>query len=219
MKTLLPSLVLIAGITGCAATADLPAAYRLQDKQGEGLAIVSLTLSGKSLDKFSSLEYKVRELVPRAEDEVTARPYYSSTLQHARAVGKETQPRAIRQVALVKGPNSAEALDVIETGKAIGRLAALRLPPGDYEFHAWTAREPNPYGGTEYSPRQAFSYRFSIRPGVASYVGRLNLHLTERETQRLAIADRRDEDLALFRKKYPAVDISRIAFEVGKLAL
>lgn len=65
-KMLLPTL-LVVGLAGCAASPDLPSTYVLDAKRPEGLAVVSLTLSGKPLDKVSGYEYRIREVLPRGE--------------------------------------------------------------------------------------------------------------------------------------------------------
>ena len=56
MNKTLVSALLIAGLAGCAASPDLPATYALEAKRPEGLASVSLTLSGKDLEKVSDYE-------------------------------------------------------------------------------------------------------------------------------------------------------------------
>ncbi|MBI5900299.1 MAG: hypothetical protein HZB40_13850 [Rhodocyclales bacterium] len=71
-KTLL-SLLLIAGLAGCAAAPDLPSTYTLDANQPEGLAIVSLTLSGKPLDKVSGYEYRIRANLARMAKPSTSR--------------------------------------------------------------------------------------------------------------------------------------------------
>lgn len=53
-------------------------------------------------------------------------------------------------------------------------------------------------------------------PGTASYIGRLNLHLSPRNTQRVSLQDMRYEDLALFGKKYPLVPVEAVSFETSK---
>lgn len=215
-RTLIPAL-LVLSLAGCAATSDLPAAYTLDAKRQEGLAVVSLTLSGRTLDKIASFEYRIREVPPRDEDAVTAKPYYDSARQHARSVqGAGGRQDAVRNV-VVKGPNSSEPLDILDAGKATGRLASLRLPAGEYEFHAWAVREPNQYGGTEYTPGQDFSYRFSIKAGEAVYLGRLHLHLGERNTHKLTVEDRQDRDLTIFKEKYPSQDVGTIAVRIESL--
>lgn len=206
-------------LAGCAAAPDLPSTYAIDANRSEGLAIVSLTLTGRSLDKVSNFEYWIREVPPRGEALAVVSHRYASARQHARSLQDGGEDRPLTQQVVVKGANAVEPLDIRDAGKTAGRLTALRLAPGEYEFHAWQLRESGAKGETEYAPPRDFSYRFSVRPGEASYIGRLNLHLSDRNAQRVTIEDRRNDDLAQLRKKYPGLGNSRISFTVGKLQL
>ncbi len=217
MKKTLLSALLVAGLTGCAAAPDLPSTYSLDPNRLEGLAIVSLTLSGKPLDKVSDYEYRIREVLPRGEAYAVVSQHYASARQHARSVQDEGKDRPVTHSVVVKGPNNIDALDIQEAGKTKGRLAALRLAPGDYEFHSWQVREPSTYGETEYKPAREFVYRFSIKPGEATYIGRLNLHLSSRNTERITVNDRQVEDMSLLGQKYPALRAAKIVAAVGIL--
>jgi hypothetical protein len=211
------SALLVAGLSGCAASPDLPSSYALDSNKPEGLAIASLTLSGKPLEKVSGYEYRIREALPRGEAYAVVSQHYASARQHARAVQDEGKERPFTHSVVVKGPNNSDALDIQDAGKTTGRLAALRLSPGDYEFHSWQVREPSPYGETEYKPAREFVYRFSIKPGEATYIGRLNLHLGQANNQRVAIEDRQAEDMNLLGQKYPALRAARVTASVGTL--
>jgi hypothetical protein len=215
-KSILPAL-LVTGLAGCAAAPDLPSTYTLDSKQSEGLAIVSLTLSGKPLEKVSDYEYRIREVSPRGESYAVVSQHYASARQHARSVQDEGKERPFAHSVVVKGPNNTDALDIQEAGKTTGRLAALRLAPGDYEFHSWQVREPSPYGETEYKPAREFVYRFSIKPGEATYIGRLNLHLGSKNTERVTVNDQQVEDMSLLGQKYPALRAAKIGAAVGIL--
>lgn len=215
-KTMLSALLSV-GLAGCAASPDLPSTYSLDSKQSEGLAVVSLTLSGKSLDKVSGYEYRIREVPPHGEAYAVVSQHYASARQHARSVQDDGKDRPFTQSIVVKGPNHTDALDIQNAGKITGRLAALRLSPGDYEFHTWQVREPSPYGETEYKPAREFIYRFSIKPGEATYIGRLNLYLGQGNTQRVVIEDRQSEDMNLFGQKYPALRTAKLTASVGSL--
>lgn len=215
-KSLLPVL-LVAGLAGCAASPDLPSTYTLDSKRPEGLAIVSLTLSGKALDKVTDYEYQIREVLPRGEAYAVVSQHYASARQHARSVQNEGKERPFTHSVVVKGLSNADALDIRDAGKATGRLAVLRLLPGEYEFHTWQVREPSPYGETEYRPAREFVYRFSIKPGEATYIGRLNLHLGSGNTERITANDRQAEDMSLLGQKYPAIPAAKIVAAVGIL--
>ena len=217
MKKTLLSALLVAGLVGCAASPDLPSSYALDSNKPEGLAIASLTLSGKPLEKVSGYEYRIREALPRGEAYAVVSQHYASARQHARSVQDEGKERPFTHSVVVKGPNNSDALDIQDAGKTTGRLAALRLSPGDYEFHSWQVREPSPYGETEYKPAREFVYRFSIKPGEATYIGRLNLHLSSRNTERITVNDRQVEDMSLLGQKYPALRAAKIVAAVGIL--
>mgnify|MGYP003624356822 CR=1 FL=1 len=217
MKRMLLSMVVALGLTGCAATSDLPTDYVLDPKQPEGLAIISLTLSGKPLEGVSSFEYRLRMLTPKDGEAVIARPYFESPKQHARGVSRLTSRADGDRRIVVKGPNSIEPLDLREDATA-GRVTSLRLPAGAYEFYTWALKDPaGQSGGTEYGPQRPFSYQFVVKPGRATYIGQLDLHLSEWKTQKITVEDRRERDLALLRKKVPSIGETLVAFEVGRV--
>ncbi len=217
MNRILFPVLFVIGLAGCAATADLPPAYVLDAKRPEGLAIVSLTMTGRALDKMSGFEYRIREVPARDEESVVATNHYASARQHARSLREDSRQRETPHRAIVKDASSAEPLDIQEAGKATGRVAVIRLLPGEYEFHTWAASEPNAFGETEYGPLKDFRYRFSIKPGETAYIGRLNLNLGEQNTQKVTVEDRRNDDLATLRKKHPAINFGQIVFDVGTL--
>lgn len=217
-RTLIPA-ALVVGLTACTTVSDLPRDYAV-GANGDGLAIVSLTLSGKTLDRVSSFEFRVREIAPEDGDPVSMRQYFDSARQHERWVAEgESLRRGADRGVIVKGANSAEPLDIAEAGTATGRLAALRLPPGAYEFYAWKVREPNPYGGTEYSPTHPFSYRFSVKSGQVVYLGQLNLQLSERNTQTITVEDKKSRDLAVLTAKVPSIRAGQVSVGVGRPSL
>lgn len=206
------------GVAACAGTTDLPRSYAFDSDSPEGLAVVSLSVVGKDIDQVVGFEYRMREVSPHGETPVIGRPRYDSAVQHARAVHDPNgAPRAIADRVPVAGAGSAEPLDLIENGRAVGRLAVLRLPPGDYEFHGWALTEKMPGGAMEYGPARDFTYRFHVEPGKAAYLGRLSLQLSGHATQRLTVEDRRAEDLALLAKKHPDLSKLSISSDVRKL--
>lgn len=217
MKRTHISILLVATLAGCAASPDLPSNYALETSQPEGLAVVSLTLSGMPMNQVASFEYRIREIPPRDENTVITRPHFSSATQHARRVGKDSGSQLVHRNLTIKGANSQEPLDIVLDGKPSGRLAALRLPAGEYEFHAWKLNERTSFGELEYAPKQGFSYRFSIKPGETTYLGRLNLYLGQRNTQQIAVEDRQAEDMNLLGNKYPALRNTRVTISVGNL--
>lgn len=216
MKQIPVLCTLILTLPGCATMSDLPPAYALGAQDGEGLAIVSLTLTGTDLVRVSSFEYRVREVrATEAAEDVTRRPYFDSARQHARWLqDKDAQGPAARRVKLVvKHPGLAEPLDVVESGRAIGRLAALRLPAGQYELYDWKLVVPNQYGGNEFSPWRAMAYRFSVEAGRATYLGNLDLRITEQDTYNITLESKAKRDLALLAEKLPSTRAEDIIYK------
>jgi len=211
------SVVLVAGISGCASVVDLPTGYKVGEEEGEGLAIVSLTLSGKSLDELSSLEYRIREVARPSYLPVEVRMNTDTARQRAKWVAEGGDRPKVGRKVMVAGPNSGEPLDIGSADTRRGRVAALPLPAGTYEFHAWEAREPTQYGSLEYRPRQDFSYRFVVRPGQATYIGELDLDLGEPDAYRVTVEDRSARDLSLLKKKMPAVALYDVSIEIGRV--
>lgn len=216
MKSLCYCVVAVIGLVGCAAAPDLPSTYVLDASQPEGLMIVSLTLTGRRLDRISAFKFRLREIAPAGEEFAVVRPYHASLRQHTFGVQSGNPDKRLTGQIVVKDPNTTDALDISNSGLTAGRLVVLRLLPGDYEIHSWELRESSLTGEVEYSPPRDFSYRFSVRPGTASYIGRLNLHLGPRNTQRVSLQDMRYEDLALFGKKYPLVPVETVSFDTSK---
>lgn len=199
------AIVIAAGLAGCANTKpDLPPNFALDSNRAEGLAVVSLTLTGKPLDQVISFEYGIRAAVPSAGAEVEQKQHFGSAQQYANWASRGGEQREATWAVMVKG-SSSEPADILEDGKAIGRLVALRLPAGEYEFYTWKILEKNAYGEMKYGPRQTFSHRFSVQRGKAAYLGRLHLQVDEGTPYNLSIKDKSDVDLTAFRNKYPAI--------------
>lgn len=207
-------------LAGCASVPDLPKGYALDANGSEGLVIASATLTGKSLDQFTEMEFNIRQIPPRGDALVTKTPRFSSANQHARWVAAGGEPSQGKGTwsAIVKGINSAEPLDIVEGNKPSGRLMSLRLPAGEYEVYSWKAVERTTYGGMEYKPEKTFSHRFTIRSGEATYLGRIQLQLGDNDQQKVVIADQKRADLDLFRSKYPKV-AERLMFSREREAL
>lgn len=220
MKPLLALGALLLTLSGCAAVSDLPPGYNLGTQSTEGLAVVSLTLSGKDLKRIERFEYSVREVPPAdAYEDVNRRPYFYSSRQHARWMqDKDAQgPSGYRARLIVKDQALAEPLDVVESGKPIGRVATLRLPAGEYELYDWKLVEPNQYGGNVFSPKQAFGYRFKVEAGRATYLGNVDLRITEQDTSKIAVENKAKRDLDLLAKKVPAISISDVLYRPGEM--
>lgn len=219
MKHIFVLCALIFTLSGCATVSDLPPGYTLGARDTEGLAVVSLTLSGKDLDRVSSLEYRVREAAAASGEEVKRSPYFHSARQHARWLqDKDAQgPATTRVKLIVKDQALAEPLDVVESGRTVGRVAALRLPAGDYEVYDWKLVVPNQYGGDGFSPKRAMGYRFRIEAGRATYLGNVDLRMTERDTYKITVENKATRDLALLAKKLPSIRAEDIIYRPDEM--
>ncbi|MDT3736783.1 MAG: hypothetical protein ROZ00_11195 [Denitratisoma sp.] len=201
-------------LSGCSTLSDLPPGYRLGATDTEGLAIVSLTLSGRDIAAVSSFVYRARESAGDKMEQAIRRPYFDSPRQHARSVqNKNAQDSAMTSARLiVKEPASNEPLDVIESGRAVGRVAVLRLPAGNYELYDWKLVVPNQYGGNEFRPNQALAYRFTIEAGRAIYLGNLDLHITERDAYKIVVENKAARDLPLLARKLPSISVKDMIY-------
>lgn len=210
---------LIAALSGCATVSDLPPGYALGPEEAEGLAVVSLTLSGKDLSRVSSFEYRIRKARGESFEEMEQSPHFASARQHARWLVDDAAqgPAAKRVKLIVKDPALAEPPDVVESGRTVGRVAALRLPAGDYELYDWKVVVPNQYGGDEFSPKRAMAYRFRIEAGRVSYLGNVDLRMTEQDMYDITVENRAKRDLALLAKKLPSVTSEDVLFRPGEL--
>ncbi|MFA6311030.1 MAG: hypothetical protein WCV99_06935 [Sterolibacterium sp.] len=219
MKQILLLSTLIVALSACGTLSDLPPGYSLDTQDAEGLAVVSLTLSGKDLGQVSSFSYRVREAANEATEDAKRRPYFDSARQHARWIQDQDAqgPAVSRRTLIVKDPALAEPLDVIESGRAIGRVATLRLPAGDYELYDWTLTVPNQYGGNEFTPKRSVGYRFKIASGRANYLGNVDLRMTEQETYNVTVENKATRDLAILAQKLPPVRVDDTLFQVGKV--
>ena len=127
MKQIFVLGALIFTLSGCASVSDLPPGYAPGAQDAEGLAVVSLTLSGKDLSRVSSFQYRVRKATSASGKVVERRPYFDSALQHARWLVDDAQDPAAQRIKLiVKSPALAEPLDVVESGDLA--LLAKKLP-------------------------------------------------------------------------------------------
>lgn len=216
MKSILLPALLALALSACATTADLPRNYTLEATQQEGLAIVSLTLSGKALDRYSSFEFQVREVSAKTADPIVTKRHFDSPTQHARWAARGKEDGAADWRTIIKGPNSSEPLDINTGGVPVGRVVSLRLPAGEYEFYAWTLREADAYGSVESSPARAFSYRFTVSPGGATYIGQLNLQVSEQGSA-ITVEDRRERDIALLGQKAPTIVAAPIHSDIRRI--
>lgn len=183
----------------------------------EDIAIVSLTLGGKPLDRVERLAYRIREVPPRGVACATVTRRYDSPRQHAYGTVEADRDCPFAREIVIKGIDSREALDVQDAGKPARSLAILRLRSGDFDIHSWRLRESTSGGSTECAPPGDFSYRFRVKPGEANYLGRLDLRFEERKAQRIAIENRWQEDSTLLGRKQPWLDAGKVLPLIGAL--
>ena len=213
------SALLLASLVGCSAMRDLPPGYTFDGQDAsEGLAVVSLTLSGTALADVSSFEYRVRRVTADGGREVQVTPRFGSAQQHAQWVATGASRRTEEPARVkVKDAASGEPLDIIESGKAVGRVAVLRLPPGTYELYDWTVAMPAAHGWDDLSPKQSMAFRFDIVAGRASYLGNLDLRIDDRGSYDLAVGDRATRDLALVAHRFPFLGTKNVIHQPGEL--
>ncbi|QDF96991.1 hypothetical protein CJ010_10860 [Azoarcus sp. DD4] len=219
MKHRLSVPIVALALSGCA-TAPAPAPADSSGARDDyGLAIVSLTLSGKPLERVSHFEYRLRAIPSVNGGEVKRTPHFNSVRQHARWLTDGAGPRAgaVPTRVAVKASGSGVMPDVVESGLPIGRLVVLRLPAGDYELHDWKVVEPTVHGRDELAPRQGPVYRFTVEPGRAAYLGSLDLRLAGEGAHHLSVAAKAQRDLALLPAKGPAVRVSDVVYRPGAL--
>ncbi|WP_323003989.1 hypothetical protein [Denitromonas sp.] len=214
MKKTIFALLMPVIITGCATT-DLPSKYALDENSGRSIAVAGVTLSGAPLSRFAGFELLVRERKGQSESSVNVKPYYHSVTGLARTISENSKHRQRHRSFVIKGPASNESLDIVEEDKATGRVAVLELPPGDYEVYGWRLRERTQFGGLEYTPVMALSHGFRVEPGEGHYLGRFDLDFTAEGRPRMAIDDRRAEDLSAISTRYARVDVARISSDDG----
>ncbi len=201
-------------LAGCAGTPESRLRAATDGSDGEGLAIVSMTLSGMPLSRVNGFEYRIRHFAAAGSDAVMTTPLVSSSAQRVRQASTSRESGASYWSAAVTGPGVPDAGDLVEAGQLVGRVLALSLPAGDYEIYRWRVLENGAAGEVEHSPAQTFSYRFSVTAGRAVYLGRVHLALSAARKQALNIEDRRDADLATLRQNYPVLASTPVAIDL-----
>lgn len=204
----------VLAIAGCAGTPESRLRAAADGSDGGGLAIVSMTLSGTSLSQVNGFEYRIRRVATAGRDEVTTVLHASTSAQRVRQASTPRESGASSWSAAVTGPGVPDSADLVEAGNLVGRVLALSLPAGDYEIYDWRILENGVGGETEHGPVRSFSYRFSIVPGRAVYLGRVHLSLSAAHKQTIGVGDRREADLAVLRQRFPALNSTPIAVDL-----
>lgn len=85
-----------------------------------------------------------------------------------------------------------------------GRLAAVEIPPGQYEFGRWVMTVAN---RAAYTSSARIGSRFAVGPGEVVYVGNIHIDVQNSASAslpyRVEVNDERKRDLPLLAKKYP----------------
>lgn len=204
----------VLGLTGCAGTPDSHLSTKTDGNGEPGLAIVGMTLSGKSMNKITSFDYGIRRITAHSNDDVVTVRRYSTSTQRVRRSSTGSEPSESAWRAVVTGPGLPDSIDILNSGQLIGRLLTLNLSVGDYEIYTWRIVESGYPGEIEHGPAQNFSYRFSIKPGQAAYLGRVHLSLSDENKQTISIDDQRDTDLSAVWQRYPATSLAPVEAQI-----
>lgn len=217
MKRTATYVLFILSLSACGTMSDPMLGDLSVDGQGEGIVVLSLTLTGKALSKVDSFEYWVRPVAQSDGEPVRERRYFVSTKRFGQWVANGTgEHESIRKVT-VKGADSIEPLNVVDGSESVGRVVTLRLPAGDYEFYSWAVRDVNFHGGIEVTPQYVTSYRFTVQPNKYSYAGQLNLALSGHKTVQTTVEDQKTRDLALLKKKYRWFVVDQVQTDLLKI--
>lgn len=203
-------------LAGCASTPESRLRAAIDGRNDEGLAIVSMTLSGTSLSQLNGFEYRIRRVATAGRDEVTTTQHASSSAQRVRqAIEGRKSDASNWWSAAVTGPGVPDSADLMEAGNLVGRVLLLNLAAGDYEIYDWRILESGDGGETEHGPALSFSYRFSVIPGRAVYLGRVHLALSAaHDKQTIGVEDSRETDLAVLRQRFPALNSTPVAVDL-----
>jgi hypothetical protein len=74
-----------------------------------------------------------------------------------------------------------ESGEDIGEGDPLGKMVLMELPPGEYEFDAYTGTESSFDSRRYFSPR-GFEYKFDVVATMVNYLGDLNFSLTRHST-------------------------------------
>ena len=99
-----------------------------------------------------------------------------------------------------------------EAGSAIGKVRAIRLPPGDYEAVGIYGVQ-NVNGGQFRRQLAPGQLRFTVKAGETVYLGRYVIG-EMRFNPQLFISDRQAEDLAVAKKRLPEMPVAAVTSAV-----
>jgi hypothetical protein len=190
--------------------------YTLDDTQGKGVLIVSLTRSGW---KGCSILLDLRGVDNDYKAEVSI-----------------IEKKSLFERKKVETDWKCPMFGKIPEDKPCGRLAIIELPQGEYEFFSWhgfeTRMVPNSAGGFTRMqssvfvwPPPEFSERFKVIAGKAAYLGNLHISLRKKLKMgrihpyrdiryKLKIADMSERDLPLFYQKNPMMTADKVVVNI-----
>lgn len=100
--------------------------------------------------------------------------------------------------------------------RILGRLAAVELPPGQYEFGRWVMTVAN---RAAYTSNSRIGSRFAVKAGEVVYVGNIHIDVQSSASAslpfRVEVNDERKRDLPLLAKKYPELKPEAVRVEIG----
>jgi hypothetical protein len=163
---------------GCRTT-NVSGAHALDPASGNGVVVVSLTMSG----------------VPGAFNMFV--DFRGVTVDHKSSVPVSD---------LFASADWRCPLGPVTEANPCGRLAVIELREGEYEFYSWHGQSGGAPGGLTMSARASrdFAKRFKVLAGRAVYLG--NIHFAVgRGVFTMTVLDLRDRDLALLHGKHPNI--------------
>ncbi len=114
---------------------------------------------------------------------------------------------------LLRTPNDYE-------GPESGAVRVVHLAPGEYEVYTWEISSYGPFVASVYWPKKEFSFRFTIRPGKATYIGTYEYVPSFGNANgypfRFLVADRQARDLPIARNQEP--DLPPVTIAVPDVA-
>lgn len=154
LRLALCACALMLPLAACAGDVNLEKPVEIQP--GKGVAVFSITLHG-AIQTSSSVKW--REI--KEDKRMPVNWNGSISLVRGSLFGTEELSKSPRQVW--------------------GRLAALMLPPGVYEFYDFNSDQLEGQGGggqrlTLFHARRPFSRKFNVEAGKIQYVGNLDIH-------------------------------------------
>lgn len=178
-------LLLSFGLLGCAVS-SVPTDEHLAPDENSGVMLVSVAYSGR----------------------------YAGYSLFFRKVGEEDEQRISIGASLL--PPMVEDWDIerreVNGERAIrGRIFAIRLPPGEYEFIHWSVSG----GPVSTSSSEPFSVRVPIKAGQTTYVGRFrflatSVFMNSVTGLNLQHSNAWNEDESLIRRKYASRDLGDV---------